>query len=511
MKITTRIVSGYGLFIAVLMSLTVYQIVTVIKLQTINRDLKDINFDNAYYSLEVIRRWDWVDEFTRKYLQTGDPDYIQKLNESIADFEVQFSDLRSGVKSGPELIEVERLKQYWDRFSRSLELIRQGLPAEGMEEMPSALQRNLELLEEQTHSVYSAIVKSIATELDRSAQTSQTAQIVLISITIVVLSVTILVSLLIVRSISKPLAHLTEGTRAITEGKYFYRLDTSRKDEFAQLAKDFNIMIRRLSELDELKKDFISHVSHELKAPLASMRETVQLLIDQIPGPLTPKQKRLLELNLQSGDRLTTIIRNLLDLSKFEAGTMEYELKLQDMVPLVGTSVAEFEVQAAERQVQIETSLPETPLQVRCDSDRIIQVIVNLVGNAVKFSSEGGSVRIRLETVSDIPETIPQDWRSRVAVPEPPVYYGLLSVADSCPGISDSDKTRIFEKFHQVKKGGKIAGQGVGLGLAICRTIVRAHHGAVWVEDNPGGGCRFFLLLSPGEEEAVTYRASHPI
>lgn len=473
MKITTRIVSGYGLFIAVLMSLTVYQIVTVIKLQTINRDLKDINFDNAYYSLEVIRRWDWVDEFTRKYLQTGDPDYIQKLNESIADFEVQFSDLRSGVKSGPELIEVERLKQYWDRFSRSLELIRQGLPAEGMEEMPSALQRNLELLEEQTHSVYSAIVKSIATELDRSAQTSQTAQIVLISITIVVLSVTILVSLLIVRSISKPLAHLTEGTRAITEGKYFYRLDTSRKDEFAQLAKDFNIMIRRLSELDELKKDFISHVSHELKAPLASMRETVQLLIDQIPGPLTSKQKRLLELNLQSGDRLTTIIRNLLDLSKFEAGTMEYELKLQDMVPLVGTSVAEFEVQAAERQVQIETSLPETPLQVRCDSDRIIQVIVNLVGNAVKFSSEGGSVRIRLETVSD--------------------------------------KTRIFEKFHQVKKGGKIAGQGVGLGLAICRTIVRAHHGAVWVEDNPGGGCRFFLLLSPGEEEAVTYRASHPI
>ncbi|MEJ2245110.1 MAG: histidine kinase dimerization/phospho-acceptor domain-containing protein, partial [Acidobacteriota bacterium] len=358
MKITTRIVSGYGLFIAVLVGLTVYQIVTVIKLQTINQDLKGINFLYAVHSLDVKLSWEYVNEFTEKSLQTGDPDFIGKLDESIAVFETRFSELQSEVKSGQELIEVERLKQYWDRFSRSLELIRQGLPSEGMEEMPSSLRRNLELLGDQTQTVYTTIVRSMTDRLDSSARTSQTAQIVLISITMIVLSVTILVSLLIVRSISKPLAHLTEGTRAITEGKYFYRLDTSRKDEFAQLAKDFNIMIRRLSELDELKKDFISHVSHELKAPLASMRETIQLLIDQIPGPLTDKQKRLLELNLQSGDRLTAIIRNLLDLSKFEAGTMEYELKLQDMVPLVENSVAEFEVQAAERQVQIETSLP---------------------------------------------------------------------------------------------------------------------------------------------------------
>jgi len=327
-----------------------------------------------------------------------------------------------------------------------------------------------------------------------------------------VLSVTIVVSLLIVRSISKPLAHLTEGTRAIIEGKYFYRLDTSRKDEFAQLAKDFNTMIRRLSELDELKRDFISHVSHELKSPLASMRETVQLMLEGIPGPLNEKQKRLLELSLQSGDRLTSMIRNLLDLSKIEAGTMEYELAQHDLVSLVGETIAELEVRAEEKEVGIETALPDAPLEIKCDRDRIVQVLVNLLGNAVKFSSEGGVVQVRLEAVSAVPDTMPQVWRVLITDPPPDGYFALLSITDSGPGIAEIDKLRIFEKFHQVKKGKKIPGQGVGLGLAICRTIVSAHQGAVWVEDVPGGGSCFRLLLSSETgEEAASRAASQPL
>ena len=167
------------------------------------------------------------------------------------------------------------------------------------------------------------------------------------------LAISILVSFLIYRSISNPLANLTEGTRAIAEGKFYYRLDTSRNDEFSQLARDFNTMTRRLNDLDELKKDFVSHVSHELKAPLASMRETLQLLLEQIPGPLTDKQKRMLELNLQSEHRLTAMISNLLDLSRIEAGVMEYEIKSQDVIPLVQNAIAEIEGQAGEKQIQM--------------------------------------------------------------------------------------------------------------------------------------------------------------
>jgi signal transduction histidine kinase len=515
MKITTRIITGYGLFIAVLAGLSVFQIYTVIRMQEINQSFKDINYENAYNSIQVIQHGDLIREYTEKSLCLVDPEsrdsYKRKLEEYLEGFDADMELLQTGASSDKEREEIERLKGSWDTFTRDLDQIQLDLPKEGLSELTPFLINDLEMLGSQTLSVYKAIMVSMNANMDQSLQASHRAQFVLVSITVSVLSVTILISLLIVRSISKPLAHLTEGTRAITEGKYFYRLDTSRNDEFAQLAKDFNTMIRRLSELDELKKDFISHVSHELKAPLASMRETVQLLIDRIPGPLTDKQKRLLELNLQSGDRLTTMIRNLLDLTKIEAGTMEYELMRQDLVPLVRTAIAAFEVQAGEKQVRIETFLPDAPVQIKCDSDRIVQVLVNLVGNAVKFSPNGGHVRIRLEAVSEIPESMPQSWRSLVAVPEPSECLRLLSIADSGPGIADSDKSRIFEKFHQVQKGKKMAGQGVGLGLAICRTIVQVHRGAVWVEDNPGGGSCFFLLLSPGREDDVALRASQPI
>ena len=349
-------------------------------------------------------------------------------------------------------------------------------------------------------------------KVEASRKTGQTAVLVLWCATVIALAVSVLVSMLIIRSISKPLGHLTEGTRAIADGKFFYRLDTSRNDEFSQLAEDFNKMTSRLNELDELKKDFVSHVSHELKAPLASMRETIQLMLEQIPGPLTEKQKRLLELNLQSGTRLTSMISNLLDLSKIEAGVMEYELKSQDLVPLVRIAVTELEVQARERQIYVRLALPEEPLVVECDHDRIIQVILNLVGNAVKFSPRQAEVQVQVEKIERIPENIPEHWRRFFTGSDQNGYFGLVTVSDSGSGIPDSDKEKVFEKFHQVKQGRKIAGQGVGLGLSICRTIIQAHRGAIWVENNAGGGSRFMLLLRHGHDgKEVVPRASAPL
>jgi two-component system sensor histidine kinase GlrK len=335
---------------------------------------------------------------------------------------------------------------------------------------------------------------------------------VLWAVTVAALAISVLVSFLIIRSISKPLAHLTEGTRAIADGKFFYRLDTTRNDEFSQLARDFNKMTSRLNELDDMKKDFVSHVSHELKAPLASMHETIQIMLEEIPGPLTDKQKRLLGLNLQSGMRLTAMISNLLDLSKTEAGVMEYEMKSQDLVPLVRNAISELEPHAHERQILIKAALPDTPLQIKCDPDRIIQVVLNLVGNDVNFSPKNGEVKVQVEKLHEIPKNVPERWYRLVASTEKDGYYGLVTVADSGPGIPDSDKEKVFEKFHQVKQGKKMAGQGVGLGLSICRTIVQAHRGAIWVEDNPGGGSRFMLLLRRGEDgEETVPRASAPL
>jgi len=206
------------------------------------------------------------------------------------------------------------------------------------------------------------------------------------------------------------------------------------------------------------------------------------------------------------------MISNLLDLSKTEAGVMEYELKNRNLIPLAHNAIAELDGQAQERNIKIEASLPESPLQVECDSDRIVQVLVNLIGNAVKFSSKGGVVQVKVEAIDRVPDKVPERWRCLIARADEEKPFGLVTVVDSGPGIQDSDKEKVFEKFHQIKRGHQAVGQGVGLGLAICRTIVQAHRGAIWVEDNPGGGSRFLMLLRPGQEgkEAIP-RLSVPI
>lgn len=489
---------GFGFLIAVLAGMVVYQYFTISHMRDINETLGNVSFQNTLACLGAWNDLTSVDIYTKKSFV--DPEFFSdSLRESKEDFGLRLEELESYAKSVKEKAEVARLSDQWISFERHFNALKPQVP-QGGAEFPDVLQDDLFQLKTQISSMFYASQASMKLTAQESTRTAKAALRVSLGATFGALAISILISYLIFRSISKPLASLTEGTRAIAEGRFLYRLDTSRKDEFSQLAKDFNTMTRRLNELDVLKKDFVSHVSHELKSPLASMQETIRLLLDQIPGPLTEKQKRLLELNLQSGGRLTSMIGNLLDLSKMEAGVMEYELKCQDLLPLVQGAVAELEVQAEERQIEIRTAFPEGSLLVECDSDHIVQVIVNLVDNAIKFSPKKGVVQIAVEMIHGVPERTPNRWRRLIGSLDRGGDFGLVTISDAGPGIPDSDKETVFEKFHQIKQGKRIAGQGVGLGLAICRTIIEAHRGAIWAEDNPGGGSRFHLLLRSGEE-----------
>ena len=498
MKIATRIIFGYGLFIVILLGMAIYQVISINGMQAINETLRESNFQNALTCLQALRDRDLIEEYTRKSLALADPDYLSQLKDFQRDYETRLRQLRSSAISADERAEIGRLERFWNSFVINLRQLQQNLPGEGLA-LPQNLQDDLDRLRAQTLSVYQSGLRSMSAEVEKSRKTSETAALIMGCTVFFALTISIIVSFFIYRSISIPLNHLTEGTRAIAEGKFYYRLDTSRKDEFSQLAKDFNTMTHRLNELDEMKKDFVSHVSHELKSPLVSMQEIIHLLLGGLPGSLTDKQKRLLELNLQSGQRLTAMISNLLDLSKIEAGVIEYEMKGQNLIPLVAQAIAEIEVQANEKGVEIKALLPDESLLVECDSGRIVQVIVNLVGNAVKFSPKKGVVQVDVETIDLIPKEIPELQRGVIVRAGNGKKFGLVTITDSGAGILDADKEKIFEKFHQVRRENKMPGQGVGLGLAISRTIVKAHRGAIWVEDNPGGGSRFRLLLQSGE------------
>lgn len=512
MKVSSRVVSGYAVFLALLSAVLAYQTVVVHQMRTINRDLSGISFRAALSSLQLIRDRDLVEEYSKKSFVGRDPDYLARLREYQLDFETTLATIRSMASSATEQAAVSLLTRTWQEFKSEIDSqLAQPEPVNGAP-FPANLNDNLDRLNVQAQEVHQAILRAIASEVERSRKTGRYSGRVTWFAALGALSLSGVVSFFIMRSVLVPLRHLARGTRAIADGDFSYRLNASRKDEFAQLAADFNAMARRLEELDQMKRDFVSHVSHEIKSPLASMRETTELLLDGIPGPLTDRQRRLLELHLKSNRRLSSMIGNLLDLSRMEAGVMEYELRGQDLLPLLHAAVAEFEVQARERAIEIKRSVPHTPVMVQCDEDRIIQVFANLIGNAIKFSPSPSAIEVRAESVADIPPGVPPELRQNRPSTLADGGYALVSIWDTGPGVPDADKKKIFEKFHQVKLGVKLPGQGVGLGLAICRTIVDAHHGALWVEDNPGGGSVFCLLLHSGTAgEDIRRGESSPI
>jgi len=499
MKITAKIAAGYGILIVLILAALSYQLSLFHLMISMNKNLSEINFRAAIQSLQLLRDLDQVEEFTRKFFASpGYPGYRSRLREMRKGFAQSLQELQTLRLSALENEEIAQVSSLWRQFSEISARQETELGSLSGKEADAALFRQLELLDRlriQTQTVIKATTQAIDSQVRESTGTGELAEKISWGAAAAAFLLSLLASLWIIASISEPLKNLTEGTRAVTEGQLFYQLDTSGKDELAQLARDFNTMTRRLSELDQMKKDFVSHVSHELKTPLASIREVIRLLLDEITGPLSEQQRRFLEVNLQSCDRLSSMIGNLLDVSRMEAGVMEYDWKEHDLAALIRVVLAEFEVPVREKAIGIEADLPLQAVKVQCDADRIVQVFGNLLGNAMKFSPSGSTIRVSLQQTEEIPANVPQRWRRKI--PGHAIRNGFVavSVADSGPGVPDLEKERIFEKFHRVGRA-KDAGQGVGLGLAISRTIVEAHGGAIWVEDDTGGGSVFHVLLA---------------
>ncbi|MEE8138807.1 MAG: ATP-binding protein [Thermoanaerobaculia bacterium] len=488
MTVAGRIVTGFGLLMVLLLGVLTYDLAQVRRLAAVNRDLSEINFRATMTTLEMSRLLNQLDEFTSKFVVTRDPAYAARLGELRAAFESHMEELRSLDLSENERAATERFLQLWAEYSEAAAfqpMLVGGPDPEIAEELRDLFEQRLNLLVEQAARVMETTRTAVSRHVEQSLAASQRAR----RISWIGVALALILSLpilwLTIRSIREPLRRLTEGTQAVADGEFVYRLDASRTDEFSELALSFNRMVRRLGELDRMKRDFVSHVSHELKTPLVAMQETNSLLLEGIPGSLNEKQKRLLHLNQQSGRRLSAMISRLLDLARLEAGAVGYDFHSHDLVGLVRKVVTEFEARDHGPAPRIEVEVADEPIVVRCDEDRLFQVVENLVDNAAKYSPAEGTVSLRVGSSLATGDSGLQPLE-RVA---------LVEVRDSGPGVPDDFKERIFEKFQQVNPGPRGDGGGVGLGLAICREIVEAHGGKVWVSDNPGAGSIFSFHL----------------
>jgi len=229
------------------------------------------------------------------------------------------------------------------------------------------------------------------------------------------------------------------------------------------------------------------------------------MLMDRVHGPLTSTQKRLLDIHRRACKRLAILVDSISDLHRLEAGTLTLDLNKEDLGALMHASVAEY--RSRDRPVEIRVELPESPLIVEFDRLRISRAIGHLLVNATKCAPANSVVRL---AAVFLPSASPALQRRLSPGMGKPGGFVLVSVTDRGPGVPDPDKERIFENFRQ-GKGDKYQ-KGIGVGLPFCRAVVAAHHGSVWVEDNPGGGSIFSFILPAGEQPATAQALpiSHP-
>lgn len=256
----------------------------------------------------------------------------------------------------------------------------------------------------------------------------------------------------------------------------FLRDITRRKEleiQLKQHAKEIWEANQKLKEIDKIKSNFLAATNHELRTPLTVIKGYIKLLLSESPGKINNVQKQLLKESKESLDRLVSLVNSMLDLSRIESGTMEMEIKDRELIPCLLDVIRRMEHFVKDSGLKLDLKLPKVLPPVPFDKDRIEQVMINLIDNAIKFSTKGGKIRI---SVSDGKDQI------------------LISVEDQGMGIPEEDRAVIFNEFSKLKRK-KVGIQGTGLGLAISKKIVEAHGGKIWVESLPQKGSKFFFSL----------------
>ena len=241
----------------------------------------------------------------------------------------------------------------------------------------------------------------------------------------------------------------------------------------ARLFREIEAKGRELEIASKHKSEFLANMSHELRTPLNAILGYTELILDKIYGDVPENIEEVLDRVEKNGRHLLGLINDVLDLSKIEAGQLVLSLDDYSMKDVVHTVLTSVESLAAEKNLELKVSVSPEVAHGKGDQQRISQVLLNLVGNAIKFT-EAGEVSLEATVSNDT---------------------FLVSVADTGPGLSEADKQRIFEEFHQVDGSSTREKGGTGLGLSIAKRIVEMHGGRIWVESTAGKGSTFWFTL----------------
>ena len=300
---------------------------------------------------------------------------------------------------------------------------------------------------------------------------------------LVVFGFVVLLSIILALIIVKPIDMLEKGTERVAQGKFTEGVNITTGDELEELGDSFNDMVMGLKQLEQLKDEFVFIAAHELRTPVAAMKGYLQLILDGTTGPIPDATRSFIEKVIASNQRLIQLVNDLLEVARSQAGRLTIKVVPTDITPTISSTLDELKSLADEKGVTMTydaklaggAALP----QVLADADRVKEVVVNLVGNAIKYMGGTGTITITHELGADAKG----------------VPTLITHIADTGLGMSAEAQQKLFEKFYRVQTDKTKDITGTGLGLFIVKEIIEKMDGTIGVTSEEGKGSTFSFAL----------------
>jgi len=462
LTIYRKLMIGFGIVIFLMVLATAYVLFELEKVTRTSRTALTIDVQSINLEKEMRTLLYEEERFADRYFMARDTVYRNVFLERNRLF-VRYVDSLSGMLSVPrEMQTLDQAGQTHDWHFSSV-LAADPSPA-AVNQRADAVDRVRRLLDSLVVSRQRAVDASVES-IDRTSQRSvEVALIIAIGTFLAAIGA----ALIITRTITRPIGTLVAGTKVIAGGS-FTRIRIPSHDEIADLARAFNSMSASLDELNRFRAEMMQHISHEIRMPLQSILSAHYLLTKKVDDPVTDAQLKIINGIRDNVQKIADFSNQFLDLSKVEAGMMQYNPTSVDLTTIVKVIVDDSALVAARKDISLSFVTAAVP-PVCIDPDRSTEIFGNLIGNALKYTENGGKVDV---TVG------------------PCVSGARVVVRDTGPGIPKEDLPKIFKKFYRTRTAVKGGNRGTGIGLAFVKALVEGQGGRVYVESTVGVGSTF--------------------
>ncbi|MDR2017843.1 MAG: MCP four helix bundle domain-containing protein [Syntrophobacterales bacterium] len=475
--ISNRLILSYLVIFFINGAVSVY---AVLKLSQVSKETSTLfNIDERLLDIRKKLADSFLSQLTyqKKYIIAMDPIFHDEFIFAGNDFNKYLAKAKS-IADTPA--KKSLLSQIETSYAQYLALINEEIDKStakrpsSKQEYDRKKQEMVREILERLRAVEAQSQEDIFTRTGKVREAAADALHLVIIMLIVAIVLIIGISFRITTSITKPLMALMEKTKDISKGIFEDNLNVTSPPEISQLAIALNDMCHKLKQVDTMKSEFFSAMSHELRTPLTAIKQGIGLLQDGVGGTISNNQQRIMKTLSEEVHRLIDMVNSLLDLSKMEAGMMTYNFRSEDLPLLVEKVIIEMALIVEAKNITVKMAPGKNIPPLKLDRERILQALRNLIGNAAKFTPDGGQINLSCT------------YRDREVE---------FCVADTGPGIPKENLNAIFEKFHQLPVKASEWAKGTGLGLAFVKHIITAHGGKIWAESKLGQGSTFIFVL----------------